>query len=182
MGKTALVCRVLAALEGGQLPDEGGALSVAGIVYLGRAGTQAVSFARLFEDLCTLLAPDVAQGLRARYRDGAESPASLAAALAEAFASGPVVVLVDNFDDIVDAASESITDSAMSQALRSLLEAPAHGLKVIVTTRVAPADLAPVQPARQWRLGLDNGLESPHAERLLRRLDADGSLGIRGLR
>ena len=52
VGKTALVCRVLRSLEAGRLPDDGGPLAVAGIVYLGRTGTQAVTFARLFEDLC----------------------------------------------------------------------------------------------------------------------------------
>src|SRR3712207_7099478 len=34
IGKTAMVCRLLKSLEGGRLPDEGGDLSVDGIVYL----------------------------------------------------------------------------------------------------------------------------------------------------
>jgi tetratricopeptide (TPR) repeat protein len=50
---------------------------------------------------------------------------------------------------------------------------------VIATTRVAPRDLMLEQPAVQRRLNLDEGLPSPHAENVLREMDADGSLGIK---
>jgi len=39
MGKTANACRLLKSLESGQLPDDGGALSVDGIVYLSETGS-----------------------------------------------------------------------------------------------------------------------------------------------
>ena len=38
VGKTAMVCRLLKALEGGHLPDDLGELAVDGIVYLSPAG------------------------------------------------------------------------------------------------------------------------------------------------
>jgi len=51
VGKTAMVCRLLKALEAGQLPDDGGELPVDGIVYLSPAGIHPVSFPNLFTDL-----------------------------------------------------------------------------------------------------------------------------------
>ena len=44
VGKTAMVCRLLKALEAGQPPDDGGELPIDAIVYLTRsASTQSVS-------------------------------------------------------------------------------------------------------------------------------------------
>jgi len=68
----------------------------------------------------------------------------------------------------------------LDEALRAVLELPPHALKVIVTTRVAPRNLALVEPARQRRLDLDNGLDHPYAEEVLRAMDADGKVGLRG--
>jgi hypothetical protein len=63
VGKTAMVCRLLKALEGGRLPDDLGELAVDGIVYLSQLGAHPVDFAHVFSDLCRLLAPDVAAPL-----------------------------------------------------------------------------------------------------------------------
>src|SRR5262249_2630903 len=60
----------------------------------------------------------------------------------------------------------------------ALLEFPPHGLKIIITTRIAPGELAMVQPALQRRLDLDAGLEHPFAEEILRAMDADGKVGL----
>ena len=64
VGKTAMVCRLLKALEAGQLPDELGELSVDGIVYFSPLGDP-VNFQNFFSDLCRLLAEDVAATLLA---------------------------------------------------------------------------------------------------------------------
>ncbi len=50
---------------------------------------------------------------------------------------------------------------------------------MILTTRVAPRDLALIQPGRQCRLELDEGLPSPFAENILREMDRDGKLGLK---
>ena len=73
----------------------------------------------------------------------------------------------------------AISDSALDEALRTLLTAPGHGVKVMVTTRVAPKELLLLQPALQRRLNLDEGLGSPYAENLLRAMDPDGTLGLK---
>ncbi|MEJ7652481.1 MAG: hypothetical protein WKH64_03550, partial [Chloroflexia bacterium] len=46
-------------------------------------------------------------------------------------------------------------------------------------TRYAPTALMLVEPARQKRHDLDEGLESPYAENILREMDADGKLGLK---
>ena len=94
VGKTAMVCRLLKALERGALPDDLGELPVDGIVYLSPLGAHPINFPNLFTDLCRLLPPDVAEPLFERYRDPQETPAALMRALLEAFASGRNVVLL----------------------------------------------------------------------------------------
>ena len=56
-----MVCRVLKAVEGGHLPDEGGALSVDGIVYLSATGSRRVTFPDLYADLIRLLPDNAAK-------------------------------------------------------------------------------------------------------------------------
>lgn len=83
---------------------------------------------------------------------------------------------MDNAEDVIDARTGEfgITDAALDEALRALLSVPAHGVKVILTTRVAPRGLLLVQPERQQRLDLNEGLGSPYAEQVLRARDPDG--------
>ena len=55
VGKTAMVCRLLKALERGELPDDLGEMKVDGIVYLSETGSHRVNFANVFADLSKLL-------------------------------------------------------------------------------------------------------------------------------
>jgi tetratricopeptide (TPR) repeat protein len=180
VGKTAMVCRLLKAVEGGRLPDELGELEVDGIVYLSPSGAHPVNFPNLFDGLCRLLPDEAAGRLRQAYREPQHSPAELMRSLLDAFPSGRVVVLLDNFEDVIDAESGdfAITDPVLDEALRALLAAPPHAVKVIVTTRVAPRGLLLDHPERQRRLDLDEGLPSPYAEQVLRARDPDGLLGL----
>ena len=72
-----------------------------------------------------------------------------------------------------------MTDPSLDEALRALLTGPDHGVKVMLTTRVAPRELLLIEPGRQRRLNLDEGLGSPFAENILRAMDPDASLGLR---
>ena len=84
VGKTALVCRLLKALEDGRLPDGLGQLDVDGIVYLSQAGTHRVNFPNLFDRLCRLLPPEAAGNLLRQYRDPRQTPETLMYALLDA--------------------------------------------------------------------------------------------------
>jgi tetratricopeptide (TPR) repeat protein len=178
-GKTAMVCRLLKSLEGGQLPDDGGPLSVDGIVYISRSGSRPVNLPNVYADLAKLLPNDQAARLEGLYKDPQAATVAKMRALLEAFPSGRTVLLLDNFEDVVDPASLNITDSELEEGLRALLQLPEHGVKVIVTTRLAPRSLALVEPGRQRRLDLDEGLSSPYAEQILQAMDADGTLGLK---
>ena len=52
-------------------------------------------------------------------------------------------------------------------------------MKVVLTTRIAPRDLLLVQPGRQTRLDLDEGLPTSHAENILAAMDVDGKVGLK---
>jgi tetratricopeptide (TPR) repeat protein len=178
VGKTAMVCRLLKGLESGRLPDELGEQTVDGIVYLRTPSAHPVNFGNLFADLCRLLPTETADRLGQRYHDPHETPTGLMAGLLEAFpADQTVLVLLDNFEELLDNTG-TVTDTALDEGLRTLLAAPAHGVKVIVTTRVAPQSLLLHQPGGQRRIDLDEGLPSPYAEAVLRARDPDGRLGL----
>jgi tetratricopeptide (TPR) repeat protein len=179
VGKTAMCCRTLKALERGELPDDLGHLEVHGIVYLSKLSDHAPSFPNLFTGLSELLGPDVARRLGERYCDPQETPAALMGALLDAFPQGRTVVLLDNVEDVIDPATFGIADSALDEALRKLLTAAPHGVKVLITTRLAPNALQLCSPGVQRRLDLSEGLASPYAEQLLRALDDSGDLGVK---
>jgi tetratricopeptide (TPR) repeat protein len=186
IGKTALACLLLKALERGHLPDlsapggDGEPLEADGIVYLSATGTHAVSVPNLYADLCKLLPDQAARELDALYRNPQASTAAKVQRLLAAFPQGRVVVLLDNFENVMDPETQEVRDAELDEALRALLSAPHHAVKVILTTRIAPRDLALVEPGRQARLELDTGLASPYAENVLRAMDGDGTVGLKG--
>ena len=63
-----MVCRLLKSLEGGQLPDNGGPLSVDGIVYISRSGSRPVNLPNIYTDLVKLLPDDRAARLEGLYK------------------------------------------------------------------------------------------------------------------
>jgi TIR domain/AAA domain len=180
VGKTAMVCRLLRSLEGGRLPDDGGSLPVDGIVYLSDARSfHRVNVPDLYEGLTKLLPEETVKRLDAVYKNPQSTTEATIEALTEAFRRGRTIILLDNFEDTLDVDTGRIKDAELDEALRALLRLPPHGLKVIITTRVPPTDLALFAPALQRRLNLDSGLERPYAENVLRAMDFDGSLGLR---
>ena len=179
IGKTAMVCRLLKSLEGGRLPDDGGPLNVDGIVYLSATGSRRVNFPHLYADLCKLLPENLRRFPDVVYRNVQTSTETKMQALLEAFPTGRTVVFLDNFEDVVDTQTGELRDAELDKALRALLTLPQHGVKVILTTRVAPHTLQLLQPGRQMKIELDKGLEFPYAENILRAMDRDGKVGLR---
>lgn len=178
-GKTALACRLLKSLEGGQLPDEGGPLEVDGIVYLSATGTRRINVPNLYADLSKLLPEQAATQLDALFKNPQAGTEARMSALLSHFDKGRTVVLLDNFEDVMEHETLAVRDTELDEALRALLNLPHHTVKVILTTRLVPKDLALFQPGRQLRLDLDEGLASPYAENILREMDADGKVGLK---
>lgn len=179
IGKTAMVCRLLKGLERGQLPDDTRSLSVDGIVYLSNLGSRRVNLHTLYADLCKLLPDSTAARLDVLYKNPQASTTVKMEALLAQFSSGRTIVLLDNFEDVIDQQTFAIRDAELNEALHALLHAPQHAIKVILTSRVAPRALLLEQPGKQRRLDLDEGLPSPYAENILRAMDADGKAGLR---
>jgi hypothetical protein len=179
VGKTALVCRLLKALEKGLLPHEDQQFSLDGIVCLSAAGLRRVSLPNLFEDLCRLLPPQKSEALVRLLRESQAAAGTKMLALLEAFPQGRTVVLLDNFENLVEDATREMNDSELRVGLKALLTAPPHGVKVILTTRLAPRDLALAAPGCQSRIDLDEGLPEPFAENILRAMDVDAKVGLR---
>lgn len=179
VGKTAMVCRLLKALERGELPDDLGEMKADGIVYLSETGSHRVNFANIFADLSKLLPKEIANGLEEIYKNPHASTGDKMRALLDAFPSGRVILLLDNFETLVDSESLSLRNSELSDALSALLGGQHHAVKAVITTRIAPRDLAVCEPGRQHNLSLDEGLGSPYAENVLRKMDADGHVGLK---
>ena len=140
VGKTAMVCRLLRALEGGRLPDDLGELTVDGIVYLSARSGHPVNFPNLYFDLCKLLPEETAKSLDQLYKDPRQSCTTQMQALLTHFPGGRTVVLLDNFEDVVDAETQAIGEGELEEGLRAVLDAPPHGLKFIVITLKFLAD------------------------------------------
>ena len=181
VGKTAMVCRLLKALERGELPDDLGEMKADGIVYLSETGSHKVTFANVFADLSKLLPPseETAERLEGIYKNPQTSTGDKMRAVLDAFPSGRVILLLDNFETLIDPESLSLRDSELSEALNALLGGQHHAVKAVITTRIAPRDLTVSEPGRQHHLSLDEGLESPYAENVLREMDVDGRVGLK---
>lgn len=178
-GKTVLACRLLKSLEQMRLPEDGGPMSVDGIVYLVCTESPSATVAGIFLDLCKLLPEETRKELDA-YWAGAEADiAKKMQTLLGCFSEGRVVLLIDNFERAVDPASGEIKDPDLAKTLETIIDGPQHAVKTILTTRIDPRRLAMIQPGRYRSLLLDQGLESPYAEELLRHMDTDGKVGLK---
>ncbi|MEO8358151.1 MAG: toll/interleukin-1 receptor domain-containing protein [Chloroflexota bacterium] len=183
-GKTAMTCRLLKHIENGTLPDgfekKHGKIEVDGIIYLSETGSRKINFANLFADLCLLLSNDTATKLTALYKQPQTSTESKTLQLLEAFQGlKQLIVLLDNFENVVDVVSETIKDLELGEALRTILHAPHHPLKIIITTRATAERFNLYEPARQRVLHLDTGLLPEYAKEAFVLMDEDDLVGIK---
>ena len=186
IGKTAMICRLLKHLENGAIPDDilksfGDLkpIKLDGIVYLSESGSHRINFANIFYDLCKLLPAETAQELDGVYKNPQGSTESKVHALLEKFTKGRVALLLDNFEPLVNTETFVIQDTELNEALQAFLNGPHTEVNIVITTRVAPKPLNLIQHGRQRVLTLDEGLESPYAENILREMDSNGQLGLK---
>jgi len=183
VGKTAMVCRLLKALENSELLEELKGkfkiIKIDGIVYLSESGSHRANFPNIFADLSKLLPSETTDKLDALYKDPKASVESKMNALLEHFQGERVLLLLDNFEPVVNPETQEITDKELDEALCALVSGPHHMVNALITTRVAPRELNLCEPGRQRVLTLDEGLESPYAENILREMDEDGKLGLK---
>jgi tetratricopeptide (TPR) repeat protein len=178
-GKTVLACRVLRSLENGEFPNDLGEFQVGGIVYLSTISNYKVNVANVFSGVLQLLEPEKASKVEELYREAKISVDEKIRALLSALAAEPVILLLDNFEDLLDPEDGAISDSELHTALSTILQAESHTLKVLITTRTPPRHLSLIAPAKQYVMHLEEGLPSPFAENVLRKMDRDGHAGLR---
>ena len=154
-------------------------MSVDGIVYLSESGTHKVTTTNIFSDMCRLLPENKAKELDDLYKNPKVSTEAKMMPLLEAFPGARVILLLDSIENFIDPQTRKIKDTELDETLCAILNMPQHAVKVIVTTRIAPEELALMHPERQKPLDLDKGLESPYAENILREMDADGKVGLK---
>ena len=179
VGKTSFACRLLDAVKTGEAVDATSPPAADAIVYLSAANGRRVTVPNLYADLCRLLPDARARELTTAYANPVQTTTGKMEALLQEFRSGRVLVLLDNFEDVVDPERLAVRDAELAEAITALLNAPPHPVMLIVTTRLAARDLLVEQPGRQARIDLDEGLPSPYAENILREMDVDEKVGLR---
>jgi tetratricopeptide (TPR) repeat protein len=176
-GKTAMATQLLKALAADEPPD-GSPFDLRGIVTLRTGSGRPLTARTLLADLCRLLPEIIATRLEPLLADPGVGMERKTEEVLGEFRNGCTVVLLDGLDDLIDPETERLPDGELEEALKALLTAPAHSVKVIITSRMTPKGMSLVTPGRQTRISLDE-LDSPHAENLLRDMDADGALQLR---
>ena len=124
-------------------------MKIDGIVYLSESGSHRVNFPNIFADLSKLLPSETADKLDALYKDPKASVESKMNALLEHFQGERVLLLLDNFEPVVNPETQEITDSELNEALCALICGAHHMVNALITTRVAPRELNLCEPGRQ---------------------------------
>lgn len=178
MGKTAMVCCLLDHVERRRLPD-GEAFDADGVMYVTLGASQQLTLGTLLEGLTLLLPEPARDRLRLTVGNPDASPAQRMEELLVEYRHRRVIVFLDGLEHLLDPATQQLREFDLHVALRTLLRASQHGVKLIVTTSIPPRPLMQEQPDRIGFLDLLAGLPSPYAENLLRRLDKGGAFGLR---
>ena len=178
-GKTVLTCRVLLHLENGKFPNELGEFKIGGIVYLSEISNYKVNVANIFSGLLQLIEPQKASKIEALYKEAKVPVDEKIRTLLAELPAEPVILLLDNFEDLLISDDASISDQELQLALITILKADSHNLKVLITTRELPRQFNMIETARQFIKHLDEGLPYPDAENMLRKMDKDGHVGFR---
>lgn len=178
MGKTALVSHILADLESGTslLPGTPASLDVDSIIYLSSRST-GLSLEQIFAGVGRVLGESEAHTLSRRWRDkGVTLPAKVDFLL-EALHSRSCIILLDNFEDVL-AEDGSIADEGLRVFVEHSLALPGR-VRLLVTSQTAVKVPAEALGAVR-NVVLTDGLPEEEAISLLRDLDPQGMLGLRG--
>jgi tetratricopeptide (TPR) repeat protein len=173
IGKTAMLCRLLKRLEDAEETPE-----LDAVAWFAAQTQQRLTTTELLTDLGRLLAEEDIRPLDLTLRSPHVTPEAKLGLLIGALRDARVLVVIDNFEELIDPITSEIRDHELQEVLRTLLHLPRHGVKVVLTTRMAPRSMLQDQPARQLRLDLP-GLEFPDVVRLFHEWDPAGDLGLR---
>lgn len=177
IGKTALVSKVCAEIESGelQLSDTTTAMGTDGIIYVSCRSTDKVTVERLYYDISRVLGSPHDEKLRNYWRDTSRSIADKTRFLLSKLQDGCYLLVLDNFEDAL-ASDNTIEDQELRTFFDLCLTTP-NALKLIATSRERV--VIGGQGMRLVRnVSLDKGLPDAESISLLRELDPDGELGL----
>ena len=185
IGKTSLITKLLHELQGkhGTPPQDTRPWEVEGIVYVALRQPEFRSPEKIIELICRTLEPQTAQELRAKWQQRASLADKLEFLFRRSLGGRHYLIVLDNFEDVLDADHRIQEEFADLRHFVEMCLEYDHGTRVVVTSRrrlVLSPELEGRLGTRQAELSLDAGLPPTDAIALLRALDADGRLGIRG--
>ncbi|MEV0622019.1 toll/interleukin-1 receptor domain-containing protein [Nonomuraea sp. NPDC050404] len=173
-GKTSLIAEVRRRLGARTL-----AFEAAGFVYLAVGGYRQIYAGTLLHDLRLLVPGEASVRLGRSLREAISVEDKLDLVLA-ALGSTPVVVAIDNFDDLLDDA-ERLRDRDLGLIIQRLVRREDHGIRLLLS---AKRELISWQRKYQQRIrscGLVEGLPPQETRPFLARLDEGGLLGVAAL-
>jgi hypothetical protein len=140
-------------------------------------GDRSITALNVFAGLLKCLSAEVAVQVGPLLNDPTAKAERRMLGLLEAAGSARIAILLDNFETVLDAKTRKVlaAHADLDEALRALLKAPGHEVKVILTTQSIPADLYDINPGVAVPLHtlmkdlpqILGGLPSPFAERIL---------------
>jgi tetratricopeptide (TPR) repeat protein len=179
VGKTAMTCRLLERLledrHHSRTPVE-----LDGVVYLDARRPNVLGVQTLLDDVAGLLMEEEADRIQRWFREANVGLLEKLRELLDALDGRRVVVFIDAAEDLIAENGQELLDPDIQTLVGALLRAPTSPIKLILTSRrPLPETLAEIEPARQRSIDFDEGLPPPYAERLLRDLDRDGTVGLK---
>jgi hypothetical protein len=181
IGKTALLSRVCAEIESGELRLSGatgatGATGADGIVYVSCRSTDRPTLERLFYDIGRILGGTHERQLMECWGDPSQSLDGKVRFLLSKLRVGSYLLVLDNLEDAL-AADNVLADPALRTFVELCLATP-HALRLLATSREQVVLSGPA--ARAARIvPLDRGLPESEGVALLRDLDPEGAFGLR---
>jgi tetratricopeptide (TPR) repeat protein len=174
VGKTSMVCRFLKSLEKGEVPDSDERLTVDGIIYMNAIGSHQINFADILSHSSQLIDDFDRQNVVDFFNDSSYTIEAKTIKLLEAIRGKTIILLLDNFEDELTGTGNQIGKTELIGFFEAFVNYPAVSLKVLITTRYMPSNLAELPPDKIRSISLEGGLQSPYGELALREMDADG--------
>ena len=171
-GKSALVSRFLREAE------LGATAFADGIVYLAATDGPRLALPALYGGVCNLLSPQTAANLRSLYRQTRVGASAKSAALVKALAGKHLLLVLDGLETVLNPETANLNEAELEEALQLIVSAPEPGLKILITSRIAPRALSHHLPERQVHLAI-GPLDEGNSAAMMRALDSAGEAGIK---
>ncbi|GJL65571.1 MAG: hypothetical protein NPIRA05_05420 [Nitrospirales bacterium] len=181
IGKTTLICRLLQSLERAQLSEVVGSGEVYGLVYINSDESHGLSWASFFSEVANILEQPERELLETLYKEPGLEVSQKMRKLLNVVDHRRIVVLIDAVEKLLDPVTHEFIDLEMKEALRTLLAARRHSIKVILTSHVPLPKLSATPSLYQIPLNLNEGLPPSSVKNVLREMDSDASLGLKDI-